>query len=293
MSYLGPLRLHFAGTFQAAVSTVNNDPTHYDNATFKPSYQQPSEGSQANGWWNPRGDGDWRLIGCTVRSAWLDDGSAVAAGDPVLTMLIADSDRAAPAKLVDLDTDQQMVSTIWGLEIRICTPNGDTLVRGGFEPIGFMDIWVRAQTGRGDGVMSAAYQSVLTDVEWGDVSRSPFLSQLRAQSGGDRLSVKFNVDGYQMASTDPRFPLGRITGTIGPAASGEPDHLVRGRQFIAALGANLKPATLNTCTATLDPGTAKLYLDLGNALPTDTIGGETAHIGPLSLAAGTQTICPV
>ena len=36
MSYLHAVRLTFAGRFQAAVSTVNNDPTHFDNASFKP-----------------------------------------------------------------------------------------------------------------------------------------------------------------------------------------------------------------------------------------------------------------
>ncbi len=41
MSYLDPVRLHFAGRFQADVSTVNNDPTHYNNATFKPEYLLP------------------------------------------------------------------------------------------------------------------------------------------------------------------------------------------------------------------------------------------------------------
>lgn len=40
MSYLNGLRLHFAGRFQAAPSTVNNDIAHYNNATFLPSYQE-------------------------------------------------------------------------------------------------------------------------------------------------------------------------------------------------------------------------------------------------------------
>jgi hypothetical protein len=288
MSYLGPLRLHFAGSFQAAVSTVNNDPTHFDNAAFQPAFQQRQDKAGPNGWWNPRGDGDWRLIGCTVRSAWLDDGTAAGADDPVLTMLIADSDRAAPAKLVDLDTDQQMVSTIWGLEMRICTPSGETLMRGSFEPAGFMDIWGRSLSGKGDGVMGAMFQSVLTGVQWGDVSHSPFLSRLRARHGGSRLSVKLNVDGYQMDFSDPRFTIGRITGSIGPVAADEPDHLVPGRQFVAT-----PDSKLNMCTAALDPTTAKLYLDLGNALNTDTIGGEITKLGALSLSAGTQSICAV
>jgi hypothetical protein len=48
MSYLNSIRLHFAGQFQAAPSTVNNDPLHFDNATFQPSYQQPATGNQLN-----------------------------------------------------------------------------------------------------------------------------------------------------------------------------------------------------------------------------------------------------
>jgi len=45
MSYLGPLRCHFAGRFQAAISTVNNDPLHFDTANFKPQYQQRQTGT--------------------------------------------------------------------------------------------------------------------------------------------------------------------------------------------------------------------------------------------------------
>jgi hypothetical protein len=104
MSYLGPLRCHFAGRFQAAVSTVNNDPLNFDTAHFTPHYQdgQPENNSDQLGW-NPRGSGDWRLIEYVVTSAWLADGTKTAGDDPVLTAIVADSDRLAPAKLVDLE----------------------------------------------------------------------------------------------------------------------------------------------------------------------------------------------
>ncbi len=45
MSYLGVPRLHFAGTFLARPSTVNNDITNYDPA------QSPLDPG-----WNPDGD---------------------------------------------------------------------------------------------------------------------------------------------------------------------------------------------------------------------------------------------
>jgi len=61
--------------------------------------------TEANGWWNPRGSGDWRLRGCTVTSAFLRDGSPASASDPVRAAAVADSAGTAPAKLVDLDSE--------------------------------------------------------------------------------------------------------------------------------------------------------------------------------------------
>src|SRR5215210_498687 len=142
MSYLNALRLHFAGQFQANVSTVNNDPAHFDNAKFKPSFQemQGQGPTQMNGWFNPQGDAAWRFLGCTVTAAWTPAGQ-VTAPDPVLTYIVADSDEQAPAKLVDLDSEQQLVSEIWGLQVRIADAAGNTLMRGDFDPAAFMDIW--------------------------------------------------------------------------------------------------------------------------------------------------------
>lgn len=282
MSYLGALRLHFAGQFQAAVSTVNNDARHFDNATFRPEFQQRPGGS-----WNPHGSADWRLIGCSVSSAWHGDGRPAAAGDPVTSCLVADSDRAAPAKLVDLDPQQQLVSEVWGLEIRICDAGGATLLRGTYEPAGFMDIWNRAESGAGDIPGGAMYQSVLTQLEWGDVEQSPLLDELRAAAVDGLLSVKFNVDSYNPDFRKPDFTLGRIAGTIGPASAGEPRHFVAGRQLMARAaspgGFFLPAGKINFCVASVDEAAGKVHLDLGNALPSTTSGGPPADIGTLSL----------
>ena len=145
MSYLHPVRLHFAGRFQANVSTVNNDPGHFDNATFQANYQQMQSAEAMNGWFNPEGDGSWRLMGCRVTSAW----SATSidhplATDPVLGLLVADADDATSAKLVDLDPEQQMVSMIFGMQIRLADPDGVSVLRSVYEPAPFIDIWDRA-----------------------------------------------------------------------------------------------------------------------------------------------------
>jgi hypothetical protein len=291
MSYLGAPRIHFAGRFEAAISTVNNDPLHYDTATFRPEYQQRRSGSTPdtlNGWFNPAGSGDWRLIGCTVTSARLPDGSP-ADDDPVVGAAVADSDRFAPAKLVDLDPEQQLVSTIWGLEVRVVTAAGETLVRGRFEPAAFMDIWDRGRAAQqGDSAAGAMYQSVLTDLEWGDVASSGVLGRLREVAGNGLLSIKFNVDGINLDFRSPDFLTGRIAGTIGPAPTREPHHFVAGRQFLSPpvpdTGSFFVPVGgLNACVAVVDTSARRIHLDLGNALPTSTAGGPPSDLGALTL----------
>lgn len=290
MSYLNALRLHFAGQFQSNVSTVNNDPGHFDNASFKARYQH-MEGNHMippNGWFNPQGDAAFRLLGCTVNSAWMPSGQ-VTGSDPVLGYIVADSDGSVPAKLVDLDPEQQLVSQIWGLKVRIADADGNTLMQGDFEPAAFMDIWDRATgSGSGDIGAGAAYQSVLCNLQWGDVSASPFLTALQQAAETGVLSIKFNVDGLNMDFTSPNFMCGRIAGTIGPAAIGEPRHLVIGRQFMAsaAPGGNFFTPVggINFCAAVVDSEAGCLYLDLGNALSTTAPGAGLNNLGDLTLS---------
>ncbi|MEA2890519.1 MAG: hypothetical protein QOI05_1312 [Bradyrhizobium sp.] len=286
MSYLNLPRLHFAGRFQAAPSTVNNDPLHFDNSKFVADYQKYGRGA-SNGWWNPNGDASWLFIGCKVTAAWTGYDQAADATDVINTCLIGDSDRSAPAKIVDLDPEQQMVSEVWGLQVRICLADGTNLLRANYTPAPFMDIWDRSAGGGGDTGGGAMYQSVLTDLEWGDISASPFLIALKAQAKDGLLSIKFNIDGYNMDPTSPNFTRGRIVGTIGPASAGEPAHFVPGRHFMAAAGPNgnfFAPAgKINFCVAMVDAQAGKIVLDLGNAIPTTVPGGPMVDLGTLAL----------
>lgn len=297
MSYLNPLRLHFAGQFQANVSTVNNDPAHFDNAAFHSSYQQmQGPGMQPpNGWFSPQGDAAFRLRGCQVTSAWQPSDKhptgPAAANDPVLSCLIADSDSQVPAKLVDLDSEQQLVSEIWGLEVRIADSQGNSLLAGDFEPMAFMDLWDRAlKAPPGSDVNGGAmYQSVLRNLQWGSIASSPFLTALhQASAASSLLSIKFNLDGINMDFTSPDFMCGRLVGTIGPAARDEPHHLVVGRQFMAAPGPNpnfFNPlGGINFCVGRVDTAAKCILLDLGNALRTSTPGSGLADQGNLALS---------
>lgn len=293
MTYLGPLRLHFAGQFRTTPSTVNNDPVHYDVASFKSSYRERATSAAWNGWWNPGGGNDWRFLGCKVTAAFLADGSPAASDDIIRTALVADSDEKVAAKLVDLDPEQQLVSEIWGLEIRVCDKNGAVLVRGDFEPAGFMDIWDRYPKGTGDGIAGAYYQSVLTNLTWTNTASSPFLEALRSASAASgRLSIKFNVDSYDTDFKSPTFLCGRVAGTIGPAMPDEPMHLVLGRQFMptgAPGGQFFAPAGgINFATAVVDASRGKVYVDVGNALPISGPSKGFVNLGSLELACEVQ-----
>lgn len=92
MSYLHLPRLVFTGDFLSDVSTVNNDTAHYNNATFKPNFQEFGQGA-ANGWWNPEGGAAFDFQNCVVQQLTLPDGTTQSApsDDIVLGMTIQGS----------------------------------------------------------------------------------------------------------------------------------------------------------------------------------------------------------
>jgi hypothetical protein len=265
MSYLDPVRLHFAGAFRADVSTVNNDPIHYNNGTFDPCFHKQGPGATL-GWWNPAGTGSWRLGRCIVRrvchpdGTWSEDGGA----DAAVGALVLDAGDRPSAKIVDLDPQQQGVSQLWGLQIRLVHPKtGALLLKGEFKAAAFFQLWRRRIGGVGDGSLSAAYQSVLTGVEWGDLSGSPSLAALASATAAKQLSIKFNVDGYALQGQNKTY--GRIVGTIGPYAAGEPEQLVLGRHLMPGDGQSSPPMHHSVCV--VDAKRRKLVADFGNAMP--------------------------
>src|SRR5271166_1418 len=283
MSYLNTLRIHFAGQFVAAPSTVNNDVRHFDNANFKPNFQLPGSGT-TNGWWNPQGDHRFEFL-CPATAVQYGDGTVAASGSDPALMLTVQSGRGLgkpPAKIVDLDPQQQMVSMVFGLEVTVVAGGGAApLLRGTFVPGAFTDLWQRRPRQPSDEGLSVMYQSVLESLQWGDVSGSRFLRELRTAATDGLLSMRFNLDGYSMnpgtpGSPNPKFTKGRLVGTIGPAAATEPRHFVRGRQLSSS-------SSVNFSVAVLDEPAGKVRIDLGNSLPVDDSNGQMLDIGRLSL----------
>jgi hypothetical protein len=292
VTYLNPIRLHFAGQFQADPSTVNNEVRHYDTSQFQPGWQQ-LQTTQANpdGWWNPDGSGSFRLVGCTVTSvAYLENSiPTTSTTDSIVGMQIMGANTRVAGKLVDLDPQQQMVSQIWGLLVRLTNGTAD-LFSGPFAPAPFTDMWNRAQGAgsAGDIGASAVYQSVIGPVTWGDPGDSKLLQQLIAAAPDGLLSIKFNVDSYNMTFGTPGFTLGRCVGTIGPASPSEPQYFTLGRHLLPNLQFVAQQGVVNAGSMYYMPCAVQgstLYADFGNALPTSTPGSDMAHIGTVQLGS--------
>lgn len=279
MSYLDAPRLHFSGWFQADVSTINNDVRFFQNASFVPDYQQLN----LNGSWNPEGTGVFRFLDCSITGGVLAGRSLTNPGDdPVIGLLVENADRRAPGKLVDLDPQQQMVSEIWGMQVRLLDAARCELLRGEYAPGPFCNLWKRQQTGvPRDQQLAANYQSVLTDTAWAERLDSPLLCALREASDDGQLSICLNVYGYGRDATIPRYTLGHVTGSIGPYRRGEPRHFVLGRQMVADTTASLTvPAGgVYNVQGRFDAAAELLTLDLGNTFPIEDANSGPKDIG--------------
>ncbi|MGH9160993.1 MAG: ferritin-like domain-containing protein [Vicinamibacteraceae bacterium] len=285
MSYLDLPRMVFAGRFQADPSTVNNDPHHFDAATFRSNYQLPGPG-MSDGWWNPQGTGAWRLFDCSVRAVYYRDGTSCDDPniDPTVGLSVSGSRSRAEAKLVDLDPEQQMVSEIWGLQILLGGAGAALAFSSDFDVTPFSDIWTRYPQGQPDSFFGAVYQSTLSGVDWNaaflNESTSRFLRELATGAGSTprELSIKFNVDGFDDDASSTSFTFGRIVGSIGLYESGTPRRFTLGRR----LNPPVSNAPLNYGVARLDGN--RLAVDLGNSLPTASAGGPLVDLGILHAA---------
>lgn len=211
MSYLDSPRIHFTGFFQADVSTGNNDVRYFDVDAFQPEYQQLSLTGDG-GSWHPNGTGVFRFVNCQITGASLDGRAIYAQSqDAVIGMSLQNADDRAPGKMVDLDPQQQAVSEIWGMGVRLTNGRHRALFAGDYAPAAFTNLWARQQTGvLMDQKLGACYGSVLENVRWEGDSDSPVLEELADLSEHGLLAIQFNVYGYGRDPTIPRYTMGDI-----------------------------------------------------------------------------------
>lgn len=284
MSYLDSPRIHFRGWFQADVSTINNDIRMFQNDSFVPEYQQMN----VNGSWNPKGTAVFRILDCSVTGGFLD-GRALTTpqDDAVIGLTVQNSTERAPGKLVDLDPQQQMVSMIFGMQVRLAGPHAEALFEGEFKPAPFTNLWKRQQTGvKMDQQLCAYYQSVLDHVVWSGNIDSNLLTALKAATQDDMLSINFNVYGFGRDPSLPRYTMGHLVGTIGPYRRGEPEQFVLGRQMLSFLTMDdfpVPPTNVNSLQALLAPDGKSLTADFGNTFPIVDASGAPTNLGTVQL----------
>src|SRR6185369_2511991 len=106
-----------------------NDVRFFQNDSFVPEYQQ----LDSNGSWNPRGTAVFRILDCSVTGGFLN-GRALTSpeDDAVIGLTVQNAVDRAPGKLVDLDPQQQMVSMIFGMHVRIAGSQSEPLLQGEF-----------------------------------------------------------------------------------------------------------------------------------------------------------------
>ena len=252
MSYLDLPRLHFAGAYFANPSTINNDPANYPrDAVLTP----------ASVGFDPHGGHYFKILGATVRAATDEDGQPVGEGqDPLVGGSLVSLPEPQWARLVDLDPMQQLATQIYSLRLRLTA--GEASLEGTLLRVPFLTyLWFRATGGDLLRRFGASFQSEVGDLSWRHTSDSPLLEQLRDRSP-DRLSIKFNVDGYDGDRTSPTSATGRIVGTIGPAFPGEPERAAR--LLVVAPGSPMWHAPFQ-----VDEERRKVVFDLGNSVPED------------------------
>jgi hypothetical protein len=205
----------------------------------------------------------------------------------VIGLTLQNSTDRAPGKLVDLDPQQQMVSMIFGMQIRLAGPHAEALFEGGFKASPFTNLWKRQQTGvKMDQQLCAYYQSVLEHVVWSDNIESKLLNALKAATQDDMLSINFNVYGFGRDPSLPRYTMGHIVGTIGPYHSGEPKQFVRGRQMITFMPIQnfpVPPANVQSLQALLATDGNSLTADFGNTFPIVDASGTPTNLGQVQL----------
>src|SRR5258708_9286531 len=130
MSYLHTPMLIFSGDFRADVSTVNNDITHYNNATFQSNFQQPGTGSQ-NGWWNPEGGSTFQFINCQVKKINMPGGIVLQqpAEDLILNQSVGGFYNISPSKMADPHPTMQICSQLLGVKFRIFSSTGESFLK--------------------------------------------------------------------------------------------------------------------------------------------------------------------
>ena len=116
---------------------------------------------------------------------------------------------------MDIDTDAQIFSEIWGWRIRV----GDWF-SAEWSPVPFKYIWKKrmSKTLHGMPVLGAVYQSVLSNITWLSTKpKSKFQQEVQSimtndKINGQALSIRLSLDMFDPFGDTANFTIGRLKG---------------------------------------------------------------------------------
>lgn len=279
MSCLDAPRLHFKGHFHANPSTINNTLSNY-------AFRQDTNPNPLVMSWDGYGDATFS-IDAEITALIGEDGKPYEDPDLMCTAIKSCPGlfgyTGAPAKLVDVDVDQQTRTRFYGLNIEI----GEALLQGHFVDTAFiLNLWFgKAPSAGGDSGAGGLFQTVFDPVQWGDVSCSPFLTLLydTSKQSGSKISMRFAVFGYDSSPGTSGFTSGTIIGTVGLAGRKEPVNRIVNRFLSPSPNS---PLYYSSAAVHTGNGTAgSLTIDLSNSIPDQTPGGlPLADLGTVQMA---------
>ena len=322
MSYMDFPSFSIAGSFYTDPSTMDNDPSHYDESCTNPSPWQDPGGSHFFSFQDILAKQVSNRPFTPPRvSAAYDKNGLPTLNDPLIGTPVLSVDSSggitggpfSPAKMIDLDVYQQAVSTIHGFFMNLSV--GATTLIAAMDPTSLNSVrfdrvlptrgwqpWDGYGAGSfgGDTNASGVFQSILRIpvTHWPVSSGSAILDQLRLAATVDLqnnfcLSIRFTLDGYQNVpyhSAD--FRIGRMLATVGPLLAGDPAQCIPGR-WLAGRSYNGKTDAWNQPSLygapfriTASPTGSQLAIDLSNALMTSAPGADPLDLGNLSVYIG-------
>ena len=318
MSYLDFPSFSLVGNFYTDPSTMDNDPSHYDESCTNPSPWQDPGGSHFFSFQDILASQPNRAFTPPVVTCAFDQNGNPSLTDPLINAPVSSTDTPgatsgqtppfSPAKMVDLDVYQQGVSNIYGFVLKLTV--GGTVLSGAMDTCTLNSIrfdrvlptrgwagWDSYGWGSfgGDSNACGVYQSVLRipATSWPAASGSPILDQLRAAATQDTagnllLSIRMTLDGYQNVPWHASdFRIGRVLATIGPQLATDPSHCIDGR-WLAGRSAGSgdvwnQPSLYG---APFEVKNNIVAIDLSNALMTSAPGQGPIDLGNLSLYIG-------
>lgn len=203
-SYLDYPRIHFARKFRVDTNAINND-----HCNFRMDTEIDAKPVIHN-----FGSNSFQFFDTEITSVVFENGKKINL-DPLVTKKIVNNVNRPFAKLVDLDVDCQMHSTIYGMDFGIKGEKGFILYGNWTPAIIAQNMWPRVacftdknncvlDRSPGGETFSAQSTTTLENIEW-HVESGGFIDEFKKafdKSGKTNLAIRITLSAYSYGGND-------------------------------------------------------------------------------------------